>query len=82
MGKNKIIVKKVTIAEETSDLFNWLLKYDPKYQGCPELLAKDLINVGAQTLYKEGLKNAEPLDEDVSKYLAEYSKAAIKKALN
>ena len=47
------------------DIFNWMLKYDKEYKGNPREVLYALIAAGAEHLYMEGLKNAEPLLQEV-----------------
>lgn len=71
----------VTIPEEARVIFNWLLKYDPRFQGAtPSAVAAELILAGTQALYAQSLQEAEPLDENVQQALIEQSLDAAKKA--
>ena len=50
----KIIVK---IPKEVVDIFNWLVKYDPAFNGSAKKVAAHLIRVGAEAVYKDSLLN-------------------------
>jgi hypothetical protein len=47
------------------DVFNWLLQFDPELKGKPREVLYHIIAAGAEALYLEGLKNAEPLPQEV-----------------
>lgn len=71
----------ITVPDDVLDVFNWLVKYEPKYKGVEAAVAADLMRAGAAALYNQRLQQAQPLDEEVQRALAEHSAGAFRKAL-
>lgn len=70
----------VTIPEEARVIFNWLLKYEPRFKNVPAAVAAELVLAGAKALYEKSLQDAEPLDVNVQQALIEQSLDSVKKA--
>jgi len=67
--------------EPARDIFNWMLKYDNTLAGNHKAILDLMISKGAQALYEEGLKNIDPLPEEISKAMAEAQSKALVEAM-
>jgi hypothetical protein len=72
----------VTVPEDVQDLFQWFVKFDPRFGGSPAAVAAHLVRVGVLTLYRQGLNEATPLPDEVAKSLAAASRGALEQAVD
>jgi len=71
----------VSIPEEVADIFRWMVKYDPAFNGSSAAVAAYLIKVGAKVVYAESLSQAEPLPDGLVAEFAESSRRALDEAV-
>src|SRR5574337_428723 len=53
------------ITEKAKPIYDWMVNYDKEFAGKPDETIKKLIEVGAEYMYRQGLKDIEPLPEEV-----------------
>ncbi len=56
----------VTVPEDVRDIVAWLVRYDPRFQGKLATALAELIRIGAQKVYEDGLRNATPLEPELT----------------
>lgn len=57
------------ITEKAKPIYDWMVNYDKDFAGKPDQVIKKLIEVGAEYMYRQGLKDAETLPQEVVKSL-------------
>lgn len=70
----------VTIPDEVTDLFDWMVKYDPQFKGKEAAVVSHFFTKGILAAYELGLREAEPLDPVTFTQVAENSRKTLKKA--
>jgi len=71
----------VTVPEDVRDLFQWFVKYDPRFGGSPAAVAAHLLRAGALALYEQGLAAPTPLPAEVARSLAASGREALQRAI-
>ena len=72
----------VTIPDEIKDMFTWLKKYDPAFEGKDASIGAFLLKLGAEAYYKQGLENIEPLESEFTAALTDLSVEGIFQTLD
>lgn len=70
----------VTVPEDVRDLFNWVLRNEPGFEGSPAKVAAYYLRKGLFAAYEESLKQATPLEPEVEEALSAHSIRALTKA--
>lgn len=66
------------ISDKTRPIYEWCLKYDPRFKNKPDALLRYLLEEGAETIYVKSLKGMDPdIDSEVADQLVRESKAAL-----
>jgi hypothetical protein len=71
----------VNLPSEVCDIVYWMINNDPNYIANQQKAIVQLLVLGAQKLYADGLNNAEPLPKEIEEAMAELSRQALQKVL-
>ena len=73
---------RITLTERTAQMVDWFVNNDPQFLGGPR---SDVINMllerGVDVVYREGLRNAAPLDPGLAEQLTVLSVDNLVEAL-
>ncbi len=72
----------VTIPEDVKDLFVWMKKYEPSFEGKDATIGAFLLKLGAEAYYKQGLENIVPLESEIVEAFDKSSLQAISEIMD